>query len=297
MNFPIHLVLDEIDWDPRRALPVAQGLGIRTYTLRMINQRRYPDVPEEEHRWLESLRKGGVCRFDVISPGINKGLFDEKDIGRVINEAFPKCLAAARRIGAKDISLFSWAKALGALPPSTAGGLSPSAPVKAICAALRQMADMAARAGLTISVEVGYQCWGDTGLATAQLIEAADHPALHMLWDPCNSLCGRALWLGNATANRAFTDPVSVLTAELEQVAGLINGVHVRDLVLCPPKWEYVLAGRGQVDWTVLTQALWSYGYRGPLMIEHHIPAPDKEAATRHTARYLEQIIHTKNHG
>jgi sugar phosphate isomerase/epimerase len=84
---------------------------------------------------------------------------------------------------------------------------------------------------------------------------------------------------------------MQTLTAELDQIANLISEVHVRDLRLSPTTWEYVFIGKGQVDWSVLMRALWDHGYRGPLTIEHHIPAPNKEAATCHTAHFLKQQI------
>lgn len=291
MSLPIHLILDELDWDPRKALPVALDLGLRTFGLRMFNDHRFPRVPEDDHRWLEDLHDRDVCRFDVITPGINKGPFEPDECARMLDVDLRLCLDRARRLDVPEISLFSWAKTADAELPPAPGELSPSAPFDAMVDALRQAADRAAAVDRRISVEVGYQCWGDTGLGVDRMLRAADRPNLGLLWDPVNSLSGRIWWGRVDPAAPPLGDPLRVLLEELEAVAPRIVGVHVRDVVFEPPDWRYVLLGEGALDWPILLRALWDHGYRGSLTIEHHIQPPDKECATRHTLAALKPML------
>lgn len=291
MRFPIHLILDEIDWDPRKALPVGREIGVQAFGLRMFNNDRYPRVSAESHHWLEDLYDRGLCRFDVISPGFNKDAFDPATLDRLVEEELSLSLAHAKRLGVQQISLFSWAKPTDAALPSNPGELSSSMPFDDIVRAFRRMAEKAGRENLIISIEVGWQCWGDSGLGVARILREVDHPCLRMLWDPCNSLSGRTWWGRQYPDAPQVDDPMRLLLEELDQIADLIVGVHVRDEILKSPAWDYVRLGEGQVDWEILTHALWEHGYRGPLTIEHHIPAPDKESATRHAMQYLKKLM------
>lgn len=288
---PIHLILDELDWDSRKALPVALELGFSDFGLRMFNQQRYPDVNDEDQRWLEDLHDRKICRFDVISPGTNKDRFEAGAAERFLREAMPLCLERARRLGVPEISLFSWAKADDALQPAPGANLSPSMPFDAIAACLRRAAELTAAVGITLTIEVGYQCWCDTGLGAAELLRAINHPAVRMLWDPVNSLSGRVWWQQRRAQPALITQPMEILRAELEQIAPLIAGVHVRDVVLEPTAWRYVLLGEGVVNWPELIAELLQKGYRGALTVEHHIQAPRKEEATRHSLEYLKQQL------
>lgn len=291
MTFPIHLVLDELDWDPRKALPIALTLGFEAYSLRMMNQNRFPHVPPEDHEWLESLREEEVCRFDVITPGVNKDLYDAAAATRLLREDLPLCLERATRLDCPSISLFSWAKPADAPAPASPDELSPGMPFEAITETLQRACEQAERADVGLTIEVGYQCWCDTGLGAAKLIRAVNHPRLQMLWDPCNSLSGRTWWQRRLPAPASIGDPMTILLDELHAIAPLIDGVHVRDEVLTPGDWRYVLLGEGDVKWPVILQALVDAGYSGAVTVEHHIPAPDKERATRHTIAQLRTIL------
>lgn len=296
MNLAIHAIMDELDFDPRRALDIGRDIGVEAFGLRMMNEHRYPRVPESEQRWLETLHDGGHCRFDVITPGFNKHPFDEGEIDKLIREDLSLSIRCAKRLGVDEISLFSWAKPTTAAPPPSMDAPSASMPFDPMVRAFRAMAEAAAREDLRLSIEVGYQCWGDTGLNVARLIRAADHPALGLLWDPCNSINGRLWWQTIKPGAFEVDDPMPILLAELEEVADLIVGVHVRDMHIGPPpNWQYALPGEGDIDWVRLIRALRDKGYSGALTIEHHIQPPEREKAARHTMHYLQKVL-SANH-
>jgi sugar phosphate isomerase/epimerase len=292
MSLPVHLCLDEASPDPEVAAALGEELGVEACTVRMIHSGRYPDVGEEDREGLRKLRRNGV-RFSSISPGIGKRPFEPAEAERVEHEEFPRAIAGALDIGAKDISIFSWLKTPAPSAPATEGSLSPDAPFEEIASLLKRLAGQATHCGLTLSLEVGYQCWADSGSAAWKLIERAGHPGLRVAWDPCNALSALVGW-SRCARDRAFTQaPQEYLARDLSALPhGSISAVHVRDMVTNPgdPGWAYVLAGHGMVDWQDLVSRLSARGYAGPLTIEHHMPAADKIRATRHTASYLSQI-------
>lgn len=279
MHFPLHALLDELDTDPERAMTLARELGIEAVGLRMLGERRFPDVAPETLAWLRG-RTHAAPRLALASPGCNKGPFDLDGAARMIAGELEACFEASRVLGIRHISLFSWSKAPGARM-NPAGGLSPDAPFDALTDALRRIARRAADLDFRVTIEVGYACWGDTGLAVAELLSRVDEPNLRMLWDPSNSLAGR--WLrrqGDPSAVPPF-DPMAVLLDELASVAPWIDDVHVRDIRepgQSPAAWDYALPGGGVIDWPRLMQALWEVGYRGALTLEHHLAAKPEAA-------------------
>lgn len=291
MSFPIHLVLDEADPDPKVAVAIGREIGVESYAVRTVRDRRYPFITEADHALLDRLRGEG-CHFNSVSPGIGKRLWNQREAEEVEGDEFPLVLDCAQRIGARDISIFSWLKPATARRPSEPGRLSEDAPQAEIAELLHSMAVAAAAAGLSLSVEVGYQCWADSGRAAWALIEAADHPALRIAWDPCNALSGLIWWSRRNPGAEGMPGTGAYLAADLAAIVDRISAVHVRDMVAIEgdPGWGYVLAGRGIVGWTDLARHLRGGDYRGPLTIEHHMPAAEKEFATRHTAAFITRL-------
>ena len=288
MKFPIHAIMDEIDADPRRALALAQELGIEKLGLRMFPSGRYPVISPEDTQWVKDRYENNDIQYDVVTPGINKDIFNADTIDRMVDEELPLSIEAAKTIGVREISLFSWAKTQNAALPVRFGGLSPSLPAGLIDA-FGRLTERAARDDMYVSIEVGWQCWGDSGLGVGEIIRQVGHDRLRLLWDPCNALRGRLWWSQFFPDMEPLGDPTQTLLDELDAVADLIVGVHVRDCTLETATTEYVNLGEGVVNWKALLRRLWDRGYRGPLTIEHHLPT--KNPATRHAAGYLKQLM------
>ena len=185
MNLPIPLVLDEAHPDP--------AVSADACTVRMVRNQRYPMVGKAEHELLDRLRCEGI-RYHCVSPGVAKIPYDHAAAKTAASEEMPRAVEGAVRIGAADISVFTWLTSESAAHPARPGELSPSAPRAPITETLHLMAAAAGAAGLTLSVEVGHQCWADSGRAAWQLVKEADHPALRILGDPCNAISGRLWW-------------------------------------------------------------------------------------------------------
>jgi sugar phosphate isomerase/epimerase len=295
VRFPLQLILDELDPDPTRSLPAARQMGFSACAIRMVGSNRFPYISEDDYRWLQEQSKSGLIAS--VSPGLNKDVFVAEQARHLAQVDFPMCVQRARGLGARDISLFSWAKPDEALPPIHSEGLSPSAPGEDMADALRVMARIAGAAGMTLSLEIGYQCWGDSGRAVRELIEAAGEESLRIIWDPCNSLAGRSWWTQRHPEVTLPADVAEYLLEELDLIFPLISNVHVRDMTLDRDGWSYVFAGQGLVPWPLLLRALRKKGYQGPLTVEHHLAPLDKEKATLHTARFLEELMKEPNNG
>lgn len=288
VNLPLHLILDEADRDPAVAADLAREIGAEACTVRLVRDQRYPMVGESDHELLSRLRCEGL-RYYCVSPGTGKIPYDHAAALRASSEELPRAVEGAVRIGAGDISVFSWLKSESAAHPACPGDLSPSAPREQMAETLHLMAAKAGAAGLTLSIEVGHQCWADSGRAAWQLIKEADHPALRVLWDPCNAI-GGCIWWSRRTGSAAPTPEAnSFLEDDLTALPDCISSVHVRDMVSVPsePGWAYVLIGEGILDWPRIVRRLLERDYQGPLTIEHHMPEAMKARATRHTAAYL----------
>lgn len=270
-------------------------MGFSACAIRMVGPDRFPHIAEDDYRWLQEQSKPGLIAS--VSPGLNKDAFVTDQARHLARVDFPMCVERAGCLGARDISLFSWAKPDEALPPSRSGALSPSAPREDMADALREMAKIAGAEGMTLSLEIGYQCWGDSGRAVRELIEAAGGESLRIIWDPCNSLAGRSWWTQRHPDVTLPADVAEYLLEELDLIFPLISNVHVRDMTLDRDGWSYVFAGQGIVPWPLLLRSLREKSYTGPLTVEHHLAPPDKEKATLHTARYLEELMKEPNDG
>lgn len=291
MKFATHLMLDEADEDPVVAAALAREIGAEACAVRIINGRRYPFVTEADHNLLQRLRLEGL-KIHSLSPGIGKKFWDGGEAALVEFEQFPFVVDCAKRLGASDISIFSWLKTATARPPKAAGHASPDAPHEEIAALLRRLGDLAGTAGLTLSVEVGYQCWADSGQAVWRLLEAARHPALQIAWDPCNSWSGLIWWSRRNPAPFPLPHIGDYLALDLAALPDRISAVHLRDMIPFEgdPGWAYVLPGHGAIDWPDLMARLRARGYHGPLTIEHHMPSAEKARSTRHAAAFLHNL-------
>lgn len=288
VNLPLHLILDEADPDPAIAAGLAREIAAEACTVRLVRDQRYPMVAKADHELLDRLRCEGI-RYHCVSPGIGKIPYDHAAATTAASEEMPRAVEGAVGIGAVDISVFSWLKTESATHPVRPGELSPSAPRKQMAETLHLMAAMAAAAGLTLSIEVGHQCWADSGHAAWRLIKEADHPALRVLWDPCNAIGGCIWWSRRGGSPSPPPEANAFLEDDLTALPDCISSVHVRDMVAVSsaPGWAHVLIGEGILDWPGIVRRLLERGYQGPLTIEHHMPAVMKARATRHTAAYL----------
>ena len=286
-NFEICAVLDELDWDPVKAWEIGRELGIVGFYLRMFTDKyRFPHIPKEYYDWLNDVVDTDGDKIIGLSPALAKTVYSEREANRQLTDDLKLSLDFARATGVKQITSFTWLKTKGAQCDSD-GNVSPSIPDDAI----HSLAEMAKRLELDdgiFLIENNYACWGDTGVAAAQIITKANTQNVRLQWDPGSSLAGLVLRSRYNTAvkiNRAM----DILLNELEQVVDLIENVHVRDAVITSSGWKWVPLGEGIINWKILIEQLQKHGYKGPLTIEHHV---EREGiGARHALHYLQSIL------
>ncbi len=66
--------------------------------------------------------------------------------------------------------------------------------------------------------------------------------------------------------NRSGVDPMAVL----DEFAGRINGIHLKDMVqTADGKWEDAIVGKGKVDMVAVMRKLKAMNYQGPFSLEY----------------------------
>ncbi len=146
---------------------------------------------------------------------------------------------------------------------------------------LREAANILARAGAIsleygISLAVRNDCLSEcsSGESLAQLITAADHPAVMAAWSPAD-----ALQMGH--------NPASGLEALIE--AGEISLVTVRDGEAIGSDWTDKTPGDGAVGWMQQLELLANGGFAGPICVDVRGEAPAKLGLS-HASAVLQQI-------
>ncbi len=280
------IVSDELDDNPVKAFELGRALGLKRYSIRKLGAERIPYVPEAELCAVDDMLKNGQGTVVSISPGTNKVALVEAELDKMVRVDLAKAIGLAHRWNCRSVNIFSWLKTTGAEPP-TKWGLSPSMPA-GVVKGLKQMAELAESEDVLLCVETGYQTWADTGTAAAALLERVGSPRLKILWDPSNSMAGRARW-GLASDAPERNDPTGCLLQELEAISGLLSEVHVRDITLGKEGYLWAPLGGGIIDWKRILAALVVKGFLGPLSIEHH--QEDKPQAARHAVDYLRKLV------
>lgn len=272
-NYPFSLgvVTDEIHPDPEIALPLAAEMGFQYVEFNRVGERCIHELSDAEARDLAALVERHGLKTCALSPPAFKAiLLEDVPLGAVANHPeFQEQLAWVARacelaplFGTDLIRIFSFRRSPMAglgnpSPRHPAGGDLPAETLEKIVAALRIAAGAAEQANLTLGVENVRSCWGNSGLNTARLLAAVDHPRVRAIWDP-----------GNDYVSGGCPYPEGY-----EAVKPYIAHVHVKDAVVEDDatgltRWERL--GAGEVDFAGQLQALANDGYAGVLCVETH---------------------------
>lgn len=166
---------------------------------------------------------------------------------------------------------------------------------------LRRLGDVAARDGITLTVENHFSTMTVSAAATAMVVKKVDHPAVGILYDQ---------------ANLTFGKEEDWRTA-MDLQKGWIRYVHVKDLAFKNPDAAFVAAavsvvdpamrnivtripGMGEVPWPRILARLAREGYDGWLSLEyerrwHPQDIPDAGYGMRQGAAYVRGILDTLN--
>jgi sugar phosphate isomerase/epimerase len=289
----ISVITDELSSDLDTALELACEMGFEGIELRGIGDGRYPRVSALDDSRVPALL--AECGLPVVSvsPGLFKlphpdVAFDDPPVDpRVLRwddaldfadrqereERFrlqfesllPQVIAAARSIGAPLINAFSFDRA---------GAPRDASIPAAVVATLKQAARLAAREGLSLSIENEATTWASTAASAAALIAAVDEPNLGLTWDPANAF--------RAGDDAPFPEGYA-------KVAGMIRHVHVKNAARSRQTGDRRFQFDGEVDWPGQLAALRADGFSGFLSVETH--QRPKIASTRQYLAMLRAAV------
>jgi len=258
-------VTDEFSPDDlETALRAMQDLGMTRAELRVVSGKNIIDFTDSQ---LDDVRARAEARgmtilsiaspllkctlpdAPPIDPHVQMDMFSSSysfdDQPRLTRRAFE----IADRTGARIIRVFSYWRTV-----------DPARCFERVVSALRALADEAATRGVIIGLENEHACNIATAEETARLLEALDHPAFKVIWDPGNALAGGEV---------PYPDGYAKLP-----LARIVH-VHVKDGVVRDhtPVWGPL--GEMGIDWKGQIDALVRDGYRGAIHLETHWKGPD----------------------
>lgn len=250
------IVADEISRDFRQASQIGMAAGLRRYEIRFLKSGRAPMCDPAELREIEQICDGEGLEITALSPGLFKWTDSVEKFKKEMQEVFPRSVELAQRWNLSALIVFGFCKP-GATEEN-ADLISSDNPPNWVIDSLAEAGTKAEEFGLRLLIEAEPVCWADTGVATANLIKAAQSSAIGVNYDPCN-----VAWM-------IRQDPI----AEFEAVAPYIANVHIKDQLDAPrgsgmPKW--VVPGEGLIDYRPHFDALKQIGYSGPISLEPHM--------------------------
>lgn len=263
----ISIVTDEISADPETAIELGVEWGIHDFELRGFYTDRVPNLSAYQVERLEDILASHTARIIAISPGLFKipyplgrreeaslawldhGLFQRRrslkdEVKYHHDELLPASLEFAKSLGVKLILTFGFHR----------GGRPPGPAPDEVLELLYSAAEQAAESGIQLAVEVEDEFWADTGQRTAAMMEAVNHSALGVNWDPGNAfMAGDTPYPDGYQAVKPWVRHVHFKDAEIDQHGQRRYALH------------------GQIDWAGQIQALARDGYTGYISVETHL--------------------------
>jgi L-ribulose-5-phosphate 3-epimerase len=275
-------ITDEFSPDLDDALDAMASVGMTGVELRTIGGRNIIDLDDESvDRICRQIEARDMTVVSIASPILkcvlpggpaldtrfqqdafaSRHTYDDQP--RLTERAFD----IAARTGARIIRVFSYWRTV-----------DPDRTFDAIVAALTRLADAAQPRGITIGLENEHACNVGTGAETARVMDAIDHPALGVIWDPANALvAGEVPYPGGYR----------------RLAPGRVIHVHAKDCDVHghTPTWGPI--GEMSVDWIGQIAALKKDGYAGWISLETHWPGPggDKKQASLICGRNLGRLL------
>lgn len=271
-KIPIAAITDEFSPDLEVALGAMQEIGMSAAELRVVSGKNIMDLTDEELDWVaQRLAHRGFQVISIASPLFkcvlpNSPVIDSRfqhdvfaskhtfeDQARLAERAF----FIAEKFGAKIIRVFSFWRTV-----------DPAACFEAIIHEIGQLAERAARHGLTIGLENEHACNIATGAETRRALDRLKHPNVGVVWDPANAL---------VSGENPFPVGYGLLPPDR------IVHVHAKDCHMEGLKPVWGPLGTRAIDWKGQIAALLANGYSGYVSLETHWAGPngDKLEASR----------------
>lgn len=280
--FPTAAITDEFSPDLATAVRSMSDVGMTGAELRMIFGKNVVDLTDEElDKAIEIAGQGGLQIISIASPLLKCVLPNAPDIdSRFQQDIFAskhtyedqprlteRAFEIAKRTGARIVRVFSYWRTV-----------RPQECFDRVVAALRDLADKAAKHDLIIGLENEHACNTATGAETARVLAALDHPSLKVVWDPCNAL---------VSGENPFPEGYGLLPPSR------IVHVHAKDCFVDGHKPTFGALGECGIDWKGQIEALASDGYKGYISLETHWAGPggDKHAGSVICGRNLKALV------
>lgn len=255
------IVTDELSQDPREAIELALGWGIRKFEIRGVHGERFPRLSGNGLDELAALRNEYGIEYTAVSPGFFKAHLDDKaHMDYALGDGLEATVEFMLECGVPLMICFGFEMATG----TDAGAV----------ARLKDLAERLSGQGLSAAVENETHCKFNTPDRIAALLERIDRPNMGANWD-----------LGNLKEGAPDGYP-----AGYEQVRPWIRNVHVKDVALLgngQTEWRPV--GEGVCDWRGQMRAIARDGIVGHVTIENHC-GPLEEVG-RHNLRVLKEYL------
>ncbi len=271
--FRIAAITDEFSpKDLDAALTGMAAVGMTGAELRVVGGRNMIDLTDEEVDQVRAtVEARGMTVVGLASPLLKCVLPDSPPLdSRVQHDVFgsphtfedqPRLTARAfeiaERLGAPIIRVFSYWRTT-----------DPDRTYDRLAEALLALADEADRRGIVIGLENEHACNVGTAAEAARMLQAVDHPALGVIWDPANA---------SILGETPFPDGYLQLPRER------IVHVHAKDCRVADHKPTWGAVGEMDVDWQGQIAALRRDGYQGSISLETHWRGPNNnrlEAST-----------------
>ena len=281
-RFKIGAITDEFSPDIQVASESMASLGMEASELRMVFGRNIIDLTDDEiDRALAIVRAHSLPVISIASPLLKCTLPDAPATdSRFQQDAFAsqhnfadqprltrRAFEIAHRTGARIIRVFTYWRTI-----------DPPAVFDRVVEALGNLSDQAAKEDLIIGLENEHACNIATAAETRKVLDALDHPALKVVWDP-----------GNAYVSGEIPFPGGYSLLPVNRIAH----VHAKDCKMDGNKPIWGALGECDIDWKGQIDRLARDGYSGYINLETHWPGPggDKLLASMICGRNLRQLV------
>ncbi|MEN2737065.1 sugar phosphate isomerase/epimerase family protein [Microbacterium sp. X-17] len=234
---------DEIDPDPAVQIAVLQALGANHIEVRSAWGVNIVDLDDAQLDRLAGILAERGMRVSAIASPIGK-----VDVALPIEhevERLGRAIAAAKRLDARYIRLFSFYRAEGV----------PVEDIRdAVLTRMRALADAAEAEAVVLLHENEKDIYGDTPERCLDIVESVGSPALKLAWDSANFV--------QVGVPGPFTDGYALLRPHLEYL-------QVKDALAATS--EVTPAGEGDGQLLETLTALRDDGYTGFASLEPHL--------------------------
>ncbi|MCL2647907.1 MAG: sugar phosphate isomerase/epimerase [Phycisphaerales bacterium] len=255
---PASLALDGLAGDARNAFDLAAEMHYRGIAFATNHPELTPDqLGQTARRHLKTLLTTKRLEIDTIRIAVPKGsLTDPATIDRTLDNA-QKAFLLARDLGVKTVSL-------------NVGNLTDNkVPHSTMIAAIRQLAQHADAAGLTMSLS------GGLANPLRSVLKEVDYDRAMAHLDTGMTLAAEE----------------DILVAA-EALVGVIGQVTAADVIRAGKTVRSTFLGEGQLPLHELLEILEDQGFRGPLVVDVR-DLPDGVAGARHAAHVLHELLQT----